>query len=212
MPGRILKSPAKARALPVSKRKKTTVTATDTASSPETKKSSTRVTSRKAPAKAASVKAKAAKKAAAPVSEKPAPVPRERDEYGITVGTDQSRVLAQMIQGGTTKHDVVLRCDKMFEGETTTGGKKKPTSTIVNQLLRAMLPRGFRIESTWRVVAPEPGSLAKPPVKRVVRKAVTKKADETTPEAPATKTVKPRVLKSAKPRTMPKSKRSKASV
>lgn len=78
----------------------------------------------------------------------------DKDEFGITVGSDQSVILAEMVKGGADKHDVIERCVKMFEGQKTSGGKPKPVSTVVNQLLVAFKERGFTVESTWRFVPP----------------------------------------------------------
>lgn len=170
-----------------------TGTAKVTASSPSKKTSSART-----PAKAS--KATATKKES---------IERERDEHGITAGTDQSIILAEMVQGGESKHAIIERCNTLFDGKVTTGGKPKPISTIVNQLVHLMAARGYTIESTWKLVPPAPGTVIAP-IARKARKASVKKAI-----APTEKPGVVRRRTASKPavsRALPKANRSKASV
>jgi hypothetical protein len=137
----------------------------------------------------------------------------ERDEWGITAGTDQSIILEEMIKGGADKHAIIERCNERFAGQTTSGGKPKPVSTVVNQLIHAMTARGFTVESTWRFVPPADGKL-KPaaPRKRAATPAPEKSKpglSKSRPKLPVKKTAASATTKGHK--KMPLLKRSKAS-
>lgn len=112
------------------------------------------------------------KKAAAPAK---APTPKVvRNEFGIAADSDQARVLAKMIEGGVDKHEVIVRCDEMFAGEVTSGGKPKPSSTIMNQLIRSLSARGFTVVSEWKFIPPVGGLT---PAPRKLRASAPKTGD-----------------------------------
>lgn len=133
-------------------------------------------------AKSAPAKKTPMKKAASP---KVASVPKEvieRNEWGIATSSDQARVLAQMIEGGVDKHSVIVRCDEMFNGEVTSGGKPKPSSTIMNQLIRGLTQRGFTVQASWKFIPPENGLT---PAVKAVRTSAAKKVTAADHEAAA---------------------------
>lgn len=134
------------------------------------------------------VKKKTTTKPAAtePAAAKPKRVhPRtsHRNEYGIAIGSDQEAVLNEMIVGGADKHEIVERCNRLFAGRLTSGGKPKAITTVVNQVIRRMTEKGFVVESYWRIVPPSVGGWpektdATP--RKTIPRSVAKKADKPT--------------------------------
>jgi hypothetical protein len=116
----------------------------------------------------------------------------ERNEYGITVGSDQDIILREMIAGGADKHEIIERCNVLFAGRTTSGGKPKPVSTVVNQLIHAMRAKGFKVESTWRIIPPAEGVQKPSAPARSMTKKDTAAPTKGLVRLPATKKTGPR--------------------
>lgn len=103
----------------------------------------------------------------------------DRDEYGYRRGSDVSVVLDELLKGGTDKHDVARRISARFQGRTTRGGKQKPISTVMNQIQNEMVKRGFRVQSSWKLLPPANGVVLPRPAR--TRKATQNAAEATTP-------------------------------
>jgi hypothetical protein len=108
-----------------------------------------------------------------------------RDAYGFRLGSDVSVVLEQLMTGGASKREVASRISKLFAGQQTRGGKPKPVSTIMNQVEGQMKARGFRVESNWRLVAPEDGIISPKPVRAKKPTSPKKRAKRRSSEAVA---------------------------
>lgn len=133
------------------------------------------------------------------------------DPYGFRKGSDISVVLAELLKGGESKHHVATRISEVFEGRQTKGGNPKPVSTVMNQVENLMRARGFQVESSWKLVPPANGIIAKPPRARKARarKPVQKAAGNT--NNAATKMAKANgpssLQKPSQPRVKPKPRR-----
>jgi hypothetical protein len=101
----------------------------------------------------------------------------EYDAYGFTTDSDMSLVLGEMIKGGRDKHEVSVRIGKLLADRSTRTGKPKPVSTIMNQVERQMLARGFEIDGRWKFVPPPADKLAPKTSVRRGRPAAQKPAD-----------------------------------
>jgi hypothetical protein len=116
----------------------------------------------------------------------------ERNQWGYRVDSDVAVVLEEMMAGGPDKHSIAMRLAERFKEHKTKTGASKPVSTVMNQVQKHMLARGFTIESTWRLVPPADGVLKDAP--RRTRKPSTKKTSGKTAPTPSgpKKLVKPK--------------------
>ncbi len=131
-----------------------------------------------APKKASAAKKTAPVKKAAP--RKIAPVvernPREFDEHGFVIGSDSSRIVAMLLEGGDGRGELTERISSEID-LTTRNGQTKNVSSLISGLLARLGEKGYTVEQSWRLVAPDPEVAAKA-ARKAAREA---KAAGTTP-------------------------------
>lgn len=126
---------------------------------PATRKAA-KVSQRPPTKKAATSKPATAKKRATP----PPPT-----DMVFRPGSDSQVIWEEILKGGTSRKDVLMRLAAHYSGVTTRGGKPKPISTVMNYLIRRAVQTGkFEVVSSWSVrpiagteeVAPKPAKVA----------------------------------------------------
>lgn len=135
--------------------KKKTTAVTPNKKSAGAKKTSTgpakKATPRKAAAKAAAPKkGQRGQKVAAPVAERN---PREFDEHGFVIGSDSSKIVALMLEGGEGRLDINAKIADAINAETRNGNPKN-VSSLVSGLLSRLESEGYTVEQSWRLLPP----------------------------------------------------------
>lgn len=80
-----------------------------------------------------------------------------RDELGYALGSDMHVAVQELLKGGEDRREISDRVAKAFGKQLTRNGRPKPVSTIINNALRQLTRRGYRIEASWKLVPPEDG-------------------------------------------------------
>jgi hypothetical protein len=89
---------------------------------------------------------------------------REFDAHGFVVGSDSSKIVAELLAGGSGRGEVSARIESILNGSTRYGNDKN-VSSLISGLLTRLKERGYTVEQTWRLVPPTasaPQKAAKP--------------------------------------------------
>jgi hypothetical protein len=78
---------------------------------------------------------------------------REFDAHGFVVGSDSSKIVAELLAGGSGRSEVSARIESILGGATRYGNDKN-VSSLVSGLLGRLKERGYTVEQTWRLVPP----------------------------------------------------------
>lgn len=130
-----------------------------------------------------------AKAKAAEVEKVAKPEPRERDEFGFLEGTDSSITALTLAEGGFSRpalyavieERIAAQAGNTEDALVTRNGTQKNIPNLVATVVSSMKKRGYKIESTWKMVKDE--NFVTPDEDEVEEVAET-------PKAPAKKTTK----------------------
>lgn len=123
-----------------------------TAAKPPVKKAAAKKT---APARKGPVKKSApARKAPAKSTGTRGGFKRELDEHGFVPGTDSAHIAAALLAGGTDRNQINEKVLKKIGGTTRTGSDKN-IPALVSGVLNRLLEQGYKVESSWVLVAPK---------------------------------------------------------
>lgn len=113
-----------------------------------------RVAAKRSVAPKGAPKRTVATKARKPATKRVAPSEyREYDENGFAVGT-ASAIIAEIIcEGGKSRNEINAKVAKKIGGETRNGTERNVPSMVTN-IVGKLRERGYKEESTWRMVPP----------------------------------------------------------
>lgn len=112
---------------------------------------------------------KATKRPTMPATPKKVRVRPTYTDMNFRDGSDAAIVWKALQAGGTSRKDVQTRLEEHFADQVTRGGKPKPVSTVMNQVIRrALQTQKFRVVSAW-VIAPIDDAEVKAATKKVPR-------------------------------------------
>lgn len=141
------------------------------------------------PAADAAPAAKTRKKAAAKTSAKPAAktkaatkgkgvggqsLPRVLNEHGFVVGSDSEKIVNALLEGGTDRLDINAKVAKIIGKRKTRNGNDQNVSSLIANVLRRLRDNGYRVESSWVLVAPTEEEKVK--AQRAAKRRAAKKA------------------------------------
>lgn len=140
---------------------------------PAKKKSAAKKTTgpakKKATKKAAS--AKAPKKTAAKGGNATGrSLPRDLNEHGFVKGSNSEKIVDAMLAGGESRQAIADDLRKKITGQN---GQEVNTPALMSGLLHKLEAKGYKVESSWKLLPPTPASKAA--ATKRAKKAATKK-------------------------------------
>lgn len=108
-----------------------------------------------APAKSAT-KAAPKKVAAAPRKKAAVSSRFEMGDYGYVKGSDSDLIAAAMVEGGADRQDIAKRLGKTIGKKQTRNGTEKNIPALMSSVAFHLRKRGYKVESTFRMVPPAP--------------------------------------------------------
>lgn len=83
-----------------------------------------------------------------------AQTPQPRDEHGYRQGSNSSKAIQEMLQGGSTRQEVADRIVEACGGVTRNGTPINGSGMMTN-LIKELEDQGYTVETTWRLVRPK---------------------------------------------------------
>ncbi len=76
------------------------------------------------------------------------------NEHGFRIGSDSAIIVDILLNGGLDRHDLNQKVADSIE-PLTKGGREKNIPSLISMLLTRLEARGYKVESTWRLVPPD---------------------------------------------------------
>lgn len=96
--------------------------------------------------------------------------PRQKDIFGYTEGTDSSITALTLAEGGADRSEIYEKIRGRIEEQSATGlvtrnGTEKNIPNLVSTVLRQLKPKGWAVESHWKLVKDENAVVEDKPAK-----------------------------------------------
>lgn len=76
------------------------------------------------------------------------------NEHGFRIGSDSAVIVNILLNGGTDRQELNRKVAEAID-PVTRGGREKNIPSMISMLLSRLEARGYKVESTWRLVPPD---------------------------------------------------------
>lgn len=79
--------------------------------------------------------------------------PRGMNAHGFRNGSDSAKIVDIMVEGGLDRQDINDKVAEVIDPHTRSG-RQKNIPSLISGLLARLEERGYKIESSWRLIPP----------------------------------------------------------
>ena len=80
-------------------------------------------------------------------------VPKGMNSHGFRNGSDSAKIVDIMVEGGLDRQDINDKVAAVIDPNTRSG-RQKNIPSLISGLLARLDERGYKIESSWRLIPP----------------------------------------------------------